>query len=75
MNLLTGEKTEVRENDDLTCPLAFDRDKSNPLKTKTVVIGKSQYTISMQDGFRKWNVTFHDYASVNLNPQKPEEHG
>ena len=67
LNPLTGEKYEMKANDDLTCPLASGAASDPPESTKTVLIGKSEYTISMLDGPRKWNVSVHIHYHFNTS--------
>ncbi|CAG7727004.1 unnamed protein product [Allacma fusca] len=74
LNPLTGEKKEMKASDDLTCPLTSERENLNGGNSKSVLIGKSEYTIAMLDGSRKWNVTFHDYSSIDMNPQSMQDY-
>ena len=71
---LTGEKTEIVSFDE-TCPAETSASSSPNAKYRSLLIGKSEYTVSMVDGPRKWNLTFNDYASADMNPQSREDYG
>ena len=73
---LTGEKLEIVSFGDSTCPASPETPKTGPSsKSKVLLLGKSEYTIAMVDGPRKWNVTFHDYSSVDMTPQLKQDYG
>lgn len=68
---LTGEKSEIVSFGDTTCPVAAGSGE----KERTLLVGKSEYTVSMVDGPRKWNVTFHDYSSIEMSQQLIQDYG
>jgi len=76
---LTGEKAEIVSFGETTCPASTDDTPSSgpgpKANSKVLLVGKSQYTIAMVDGPRKWNVTFHDYSSVDMNPKLVQDYG
>ncbi|ODN01595.1 Serine/threonine-protein kinase/endoribonuclease ire-1 [Orchesella cincta] len=76
LNPFTGEKTEIHGEE--TCPAwsssrvnedSCSADNPKRLVLKNLLIGKTEYTLSMMDGPRKWNVTYHHYSSKDMNPQ------
>jgi len=76
---LTGEKEEIFSFAESTCPAESSKSGEEPFvpkdKSKVVLLGKSEYTISMADGPKKWNVTFHDYSSIDMPPQHAIDYG
>jgi hypothetical protein len=75
---LTGEKQEIVSfSEKSTCPVSPDEPSktAKPDKSKVLLIGKSEYTISMVDGSRKWNVTFNDYSSIDMNADLVKDYG
>jgi len=85
LNPNTGEKAELPSYGESTCPARPEDDvydscaySAGSLKggvRKSLVIGKTEYTLSMVEGRRKWNVTYHHYSSVDMSPQSAQDYG
>lgn len=86
LNPTTGEKSEMPVYAESTCPAKHEDDASGSCKAspeaslpgavrKSLLIGKTEYTLSMLDGRRKWNITYHHYSSVDMSHQASQDYG
>ncbi|CAL8124111.1 unnamed protein product [Orchesella dallaii] len=81
LNPFTGEKSEIHGEE--TCPAwssthvneeSCSADNPHKRVLKNLLIGKTEYTLSMMDGPRKWNVTYHHYSSKDMNQQSLQDY-
>jgi len=70
---------------DSTCPAktttknedSFGEEKTQfPAPTfRNVLIGKTEYTLSMHEGLRSWNLTYHAFSAAEMSPGMIENYG
>lgn len=76
-----GSETCPKWSATLAMPPHYQNDPHCPTEesnkhsfTKPVLIGKTEYTLSMMDGPRKWNVTYHHYSSNDMSSQSLQDY-
>lgn len=85
LNPHTGEKSEMPTHGDI-CPVKTEAEGDNDnhcsssnglpgIAKQMLIIGKTEYTLSMAEGPRKWNITYHQYSSMDLPPQSTQDYG
>ncbi len=89
LNPHTGEKSEVPLHGDWTCPAKSNNDNNDNaqksctntaealpgIMKKNLLIGKTEYTLSLAEGRRNWNMTYRHYSSMDMSPQSEEAYG